>query len=188
MHVIANVQHNTISYLFGILCLLFFSCANDLENELLSIELDSDTPELIIYEGVIRQVAEQLRIITVEEAAFFTSDNRQEIKKASIEEYKDEQVSLRAQADEVSINSETNDARISGNISLRVEEEGITIFGDSFSWTDAGNKLESLSDAEVRIVKDDGSTITGRRIIIDGNSQSVVFEKGASGVLVTEDE
>ncbi len=175
----------TVSFLSFFLILLG-SCTVSFDEEILSSEFDLSVPELIIYKGTIRQVEDQLRIISVEKAAFFTKENRQEIDKADIEEYRDGVLSLKAQADKVTLHAKTNDVRMSGNILVRLEEEGATIFGDNFSWIDADNELTSSPEDEVRLLKDDGSEITGKDIVVDGDSQTVEFRGGASGVLFTE--
>ncbi len=178
-----------INRLFFVITMVVFlgSCGGetDAENTEIDTELKVDVPTIVLYNGVSYDVSDELRISKFAEASYFSDPGRQEVKELRIEQYEGDALVLIVEADFVELDLETNNMSMSGNIYLRSEKEETTLEGDSFQWNDEEKLLESSSPEDVLITTDAGSSMTGKNLSINANTQLVEFKDRAKGLLYT---
>jgi LPS export ABC transporter protein LptC len=73
-------------------------------------------------------------------------------------------------------------------VSLSVDSEDITIETESLSWQDKERQLSGDPDAEVRILRDDGTNFQGRGFTANTRSRRWEFAGPIGGVYVHEDD
>jgi LPS export ABC transporter protein LptC len=84
-------------------------------------------------------------------------------------------------ADRVILHSDTDDAELSGNIRFTSSADEISINAETLFWENDKKRIYSDPENEVRLVKKDGSFMTGRGFEAFLGKRLINFSKGVSG-------
>jgi LPS export ABC transporter protein LptC len=95
------------------------------------------------------------------------------------------------EAESATIDTTTNDARVTGHLKARSEEQKVTLefnggqFG-GLTWTNDDRILRTEPNTVVRLSKDDGSKIEAQRLVLDLGSNKLELEENVRGTWTTE--
>lgn len=114
------------------------------------------------------------------------------LKSFQFQEYDSEgEPASKGSADNAVINTDTNDARLSGRLTARSEEQAVTLevtggTAGGLSWTNETKILKTEPPSSVTLKKDDGSQIVAQSMTLDMGSNSLVLEGSVGGTWTTE--
>ena len=95
------------------------------------------------------------------------------------------------EADSASIDTASNDARITGHLKVRSEEQKVTLEVEGgetggLSWANEDKILRTDPNTTVRLSKDDGSNIEARGLVLDFGSNTLELEESVRGTWTPE--
>ncbi len=85
--------------------------------------------------------------------------------------------------DTCTINTDTNDIELLGNITVLSSHEKTTITADELFWEDDDSMLTSSSESPVTVLYEDGSEISGTGFRADLTRRSIEFSEPTEGVV-----
>jgi len=97
------------------------------------------------------------------------------------------------QADSAVIDTATNDAKISGQLRARSEEQGVTLVigrtggGGGLTWANDDRILRTLPGTPVTLTKDDGSNIQAQSLTLDLGTKRLELGEGVEGTWTPEE-
>ncbi len=178
----------TNSLLGMILALLVLSLSScTMESQLPLSSKTYDFPDISLTEAtyVLGRSGESPLTITAAEIAIFEKTNQAKLKGLQFSQL-DEQGEplLSGRADSATVNTETYDAQLFGNIQVTQKAEDFTIEAQQLLWLHDEQILQSSEESPVRILFDGGQTLEG--LGFEGNLKSGTYEftKQVEGVLV----
>ena len=131
-------------------------------------------------------VIAELRSDTVEN---FSADNRAVLSNVFYREFdRDGGLTNVGRADRAVISTETDDAEVSGAISLRSETQETEITASVLMWEDAARRLSSPPGEPVELRRDDGSSVAGSGFEAELGVRTVRFRGRVSGTIVVDAE
>ena len=113
-----------------------------------------------------------------------------ELRDFSFEQMEDrgETVNVEGTAKNASVQLGTGDITLSGGVQIRIESEDINISTSGLEWRDKEKNLVGYDDAEVDVMRSDGTNFTGIGFSADIRSRSWTFSKEVKGTFVEEDD
>lgn len=97
------------------------------------------------------------------------------------------QASATGRADLATFHTDTEDAELSGHISLSSNSEDTSLEAESLSWDGKAKLLQGGLDRTVRVRKGDGSWVRGAGFVSDTRRRSFTFREAVEGRLVVQD-
>lgn len=149
--------------------------------------LGEETPEFIIRNADIYIVQDQKFRLLVDSLTYY--NEKQEYHAEGVEFYgysiQGDEL-FEAQSGSAILFESTNDIELLEDVTLSVEEDGITIQGESFSWKDAIGEFSADPDSEIVITKTDGSNFKGKGFVVNEYTREIQFSSSASGVIASQ--
>ena len=99
-----------------------------------------------------------------------------------------EEINAFGKADNASIEIDTGNVRMAGDVRIEMESEDMAIETNELTWNDRDRLLSAAEDDEVSIYQGDGTSITGVGFQADARRRSWEFTGGASGTYGFSDE
>ena len=119
----------------------------------------------------------------------FSSDGRAVLTNVSYIEYdRDGSIANTGRADRAIIFSATDNAEVSGAIWLRSEGQETEITADELQWQDDSKRLSSATGRTVRLLRDDGTEVSGSGFEVDVRTKTVRFGGRVAGTLVVDSD
>ena len=97
------------------------------------------------------------------------------------------QVSAKGRADSATFHTESEDAELSGHISLSSVTEDASLQAESLSWDGKAKLLQGGLDRTVEVRKGDGTWVRGAGFISDTRRRSFTFREAVEGRLVAKE-
>lgn len=174
---ILNIM-STKSLLGMILALLILSLSScTMESQLPLSSRTYEFPDVSLTEAtyVLGRSGEPKLTITAEKIDIFEKNNKAELKQIQFSQLDEEGESLLSgRADSATVNTETYDATLFGNILVTQKEEDFTIEAEQLLWLHDEQLLQSAENSPVRIVFDGGQSLDGRGF--KGNLKTGLYE------------
>ena len=82
---------------------------------------------------------------------------------------------------------DSGDVRLESGVRLEIESEDITIETAGLDWKDKERELLGEEEAEVNILRTDGTSFTGRGFSANARTRTWEFSAGAEGTYIHED-
>ena len=182
-----------VSRIFLPVCLaaVCAACSLDYQDSAGQQELAENIPEAIFTDFSHMAVKETRLVFTLEasEARLFQKQKRTELTGVRFREYDDNgKISVEGRANRAVYHTDTENAEIYGAVYFRSNQEEITMYAESLFWDRKARMLTANAEEAVRIVKDDGSFITGRGFSADARKKSINYSSGVRGTYVHKDE
>lgn len=155
----------------------------------------ADEVPQMVFEGIRQTAVKDGRILYTMESdssEVFQAKKQVRLKNFRFQEYDSNGTeSSRGSADSAMINTDTNDARITGRLSARSEEQAVTLEVDGgtrggLRWNNADQILKTEPETGVTLRKDDGSKIEARSLTLDMGSNRLELEDGVQGTWTPE--
>lgn len=179
---------STKSLLGMILALLVLSLSScTMESQVPLSPKTYEFPDISLTEAtyVLGRGGEEPLTITASEIAIFEKTNQANLKGLQFSQMDQEgKILLSGRADSATVNTETYDARLYGNILVNQEEEDFTIEAEQLLWLHDEQILQSTEDSSVRIHFDGGQTLEGRGFKGNLKTGTYEFTKQVEGVLL----
>lgn len=166
---------------------LVSACSFDY-GQALAEDLAERTPNAV-FTGFTHTVVQDNRPILRIEAAraeIFDRKSLVRLSDVSFTEMRDGRVLAYGSADGASLRTDTEDAEFFGSVSLRSEEEGVSIRTAYLSWNASDRVLSGPEDGETGIERDDGSFLRGSGFRADARRKGISFSGKSEGLLVRE--
>jgi LPS export ABC transporter protein LptC len=179
---------STKSLLGMILALLVLSLSScTMESQVPLSSKTYEFPDISLTEAtyVLGRSGESPLSVTAAEIAIFEKTNQAKLKDLQFSQLDQEgEALLSGRADSATVNTETYDARLFGNIQVNQKEEDFTIEAEQLLWLHDEQILQSTEESPVRILFDGGQTLEGRGFKGNLKTGTYEFTKQASGVLI----
>ena len=178
---------STKSLLGMILALLILSLSScSMESQGPVSSKSYEFPDISLTEAtyVLGRSGESPLTITASEIAIFEKTNQAKLEGLEFSQLDTEGLTLLSgKADSATVNTETYDARLYGNILVTQKKEDFTIEADQLLWLHDQQVLQSLDDSAVRILFDGGQTLEGGGFKGNLKTGTYEFSKQVEGVL-----
>jgi LPS export ABC transporter protein LptC len=172
----------------GVICT---SCSLDYQDNQGTQELSDQIPE-VIFTGFSHTAVKESKLVftlEAEEAQLFQKQKRTVMTGVRFRQYDDNgKISIEGHANRAVYFTDTENAEIYGAVFFRSNQEEITMYAESLFWDHQQRMLTANAGEAVRIVKDDGSSISGRGFSADARKKSINYSSGVQGTYVHEDE
>jgi LPS export ABC transporter protein LptC len=163
-----------------------FDYAAGTADELLDQVADSvlsNVTHVVVRDGV---VIAELRSATVKN---YSADNRAVLTDVFYLEFdRDGAITNEGHADRAVISTETDDAEVSGAISLRSESQETEVIAEALLWEDGARRLTSEPDQRVELRRDDGSSVAGSGFEAEVRRRTIRFTGRVAGTIVVDAE
>jgi LPS export ABC transporter protein LptC len=176
------------SFLGMILALLVLSLSScTMESQIPLSSKTYEFPDISLTEAtyVRGRNGESPLTITAKEIAIFEKTNQAKLKDLQFSQLDQEgKALLSGRADSATVNTETYDAQLFGNILLTQKEEEFTIEAQQLLWLHDEQIFQSTEESPVRILFDGGQTLEGSGFKGNLKTGTYEFTKQAQGVLI----
>lgn len=172
--------------------LVLGGCALDYEKEA-SVD-PAQVPQMVfedIHQTAVKDGQVQYTMKSASSEVYQTK-KQVRLKNFEFQEYdSDGKPASRGTADSAVINTDSNDARISGRLSARSEAQAVTLEADGgtsggLTWANDDRILKTLPETGVTLKKDDGSQIEAKALTLDLGSNRLELEDGVQGSWTAE--
>ncbi len=176
------------SFLGMILALLFLSLSScTMESQVPLTSKTYEFPDISLTEAtyILGRSGESPLTITAAEIAIFEKTSEAQLKGLQFAQMDQQgEALLSGRADSATVNTETYDAHLFGNILVTQAQEDFTIEAEQLLWLHDEQSIQSTGEQSVRIVFDGGQTLEG--LGFKGNLKSGTYEftQQAQGVLL----
>ena len=151
-----------------------------------------NTPDTVMFNLSYTRVknAEPLVSFTASSALRYEKAHLFEIENFDFIHYENEnmKIATTGSAFSASIETDTNNISLAGDISVTSHVENITLFSEDLFYNDTDKTLSTLSGNPVNIIDDKGSVITGNTLKANVRFMSFEFLDGIEGVYFFEDD
>ena len=172
-----------------LLALLIMTCTFDYGT---GDDLADSRPDIVMenIEYVRIRGGDLLARFQAEYAERWENDQAMELRDFSFEQMEDqgETVNVEGSANSAKVFLDTGDIILRGGVIVNIESEDVTIITDELEWRDDSKTLFGAADAEVEILRSDGTNFTGRGLSADIRRRTWVFTGEVMGTFVEEDE
>ncbi|HTP58549.1 MAG TPA: LPS export ABC transporter periplasmic protein LptC [Spirochaetia bacterium] len=128
-------------------------------------------------------------VLEASQAQTFNSQKETIISNASFEELDDKgKVVTNGQAGKIVYHSDTENAEISGLVSVHSASEKAQVTADSLSWQNKEKRLTAAPGEVVTVKKDDGSFLRGTGFVGDFRTRQVTYSGRVEGTYVWEEK
>ena len=128
-------------------------------------------------------------VLEASQAQTFNSQKETMISDASFEELDDKgKVVTNGQAGSIVYHSDTENAEISGMVSVHSASEKAQVTADTLSWQNKEKRLSAAPGETVTVKKDDGSFIQGTGFVGDFRTRQVTYTGRVEGTYVWEEK
>jgi len=128
-------------------------------------------------------------VLEASQAQTFNSQKETIITNASFEEMDDKgKVVTNGQAGRIVYHSDTENAEISGQVSVHSASEKAQVTADSLSWENKEKRLSAPTGEMVTVKKDDGSFLQGTGFVGDFRTRQVTYTGRVEGTYVWEEK
>lgn len=174
------------------LILLVAGCSLDYGKD---TAVSADQVPQMVFEGIKQTAVKDGQILyTMESESSEVYQIKKEVrlKNFRFQEYdSDGKPASQGSADSAVVNTDTNDARLSGRLTARSEEQKVTLqiegaSNGGLTWTNDERILKTEPNTGVILRKDDGSQIEARALTLDMGANRVELEDGVSGTWTPE--
>lgn len=167
--------------------LVVSACSFDY-GQALAEDLAERTPDAV-FTGFAHTVVQDNRPILrieAEKAEIFDRKSLVRLSGVAFTELRGGRVLVFGSADGAALRTDTEDAEFFGSVSLRSEEEGVSIRTSYLSWNASDRVLSGPEDGETGIERDDGSFLRGSGFRVDARRKGISFSGRSEGLLVQE--
>ncbi len=178
-----------VGIIIFIIIFFFFSCKYNYSEGNVSDTLNENIPNIIIKNAKITFVRGTTVSISAQNIEIYSKQKRQEISELSFSEIdKQGNVRMYGNAENASIETDTNNVTITGNIFVRSNKDETQIESEYLRWLDEDRKIEGSPTQKIILTRDDGSRIEGKGFIGDAKKRTLSFTKRIFGKLVVEED
>lgn len=166
------------------LTVLLGGCSLDYKSAEVAQKLPANVPDTALTDFVsttMRGDRPYFRV-TAQTAETFAKKNETILTDVQFEEFdKEGKVVADGRANRAVYHTDTQNAELSGDLSLYSAAEKATFKTDYLSWNDHEKRLAGTPDGVVRITKESGSFLEGRGFTATTRTRSFEFEHGVEG-------
>ena len=128
-------------------------------------------------------------VLSASRAETFNTQKKTIISDARFEELDNKGKNVtEGRADQIVFHSDTENAEISGAVSVHSASDKATVQADSLSWENKGKRLTAAPGETVMIKKDNGSFLRGTGFVGDFRTREVTFSGPIEGTYVWEEK
>jgi LPS export ABC transporter protein LptC len=128
-------------------------------------------------------------ILEASQAETFNSQKETIISNAHFEELDDKgKVVTNGQAGQIVYHSDTENAEISGSVSVHSASEKAMVSADSLGWENKEKRMSAAPGETVTVRKDDGSFLQGTGFVGDFRTRQVTYSGRVEGTYVWEEK
>lgn len=174
-----------LGMILALLVFLLSSCT--MESQMPLSSKVYEFPDISLTEAtyVLGRAGESPLTITASEIAIFEKSSQAKLKGLTFSQLDQEGfVLLSGRADSATVNTETYDTQLFGNIRVNQKEEDFTIEAEQLLWFHDEQILQSSEQSAVRILFDGGQTLEGRGFKGNLKTGTYEFTNQVGGVLV----
>jgi LPS export ABC transporter protein LptC len=171
--------------------LLFSACHLNYEQATSEETTPAGLPDTVAI-GLVHRIHKDGRLsleLVAARAETFNADKTTVLLKARFVEYdKQGGKATEGQAAKVVFHTDTENAEISGNVSVHSSAEKGKVTAASLAWENKGKRLTAPPGEQVHISKDDGSFISGSGFVGDFRTRQLTFTGPVEGSYVWEEK
>ncbi len=174
-------------FIYILILLLSLSCTFDYQ-QVDEVE-EVEHPDFILQKTTyhINRSSTDPLIFTADRAEFFSRKDSVILLGVTFEQVNEKgEIIIGGTADSASIDTNTNDTILEGNIDLRSQTEALTIETESLYWNHEQQSLKSPDDLLVTVHYDDGSIVEGYGFNADFSKRIIEFAQMTEGVIQYE--
>jgi LPS export ABC transporter protein LptC len=128
-------------------------------------------------------------LLEASRAETFNSLKRTVLSDARFEELDDKgKMATEGRAGRIVFHTDTENAEISGSVSVRSASEKASVFASSLSWVNKEKRLSAMPAEPVVVRKDDGTFIQGRGFLGDFHTRQITFSGPVEGKYVWQEK
>ncbi len=173
----------------GLLC-LFSACSLNYNEARLAEDIAEETPETIMVNFTHTIVYDGKVWVRLEAERGETYGEKKQIVLTNVyfQEFDEEGELLNeGWADRAWFDTDSEDARLSGSISIYSVQDEAVIEAENLAWTGEGKKLAADPEDVVILKKEDGSFVEGKGFTADFRKKTLTFEAAVKGSYVWEE-
>lgn len=171
-------------YLLVITCILYAGCAIDYDDKSEEIQKSDEIPDSILVDFKLVKMKNNRPSseVTSSKTEIYNDKNRTIMYDIKFLEYDkiNGSVITTGSVDKVEYYNETEDAQLDGNLSFFSEKEGMELTGETLFWNSEQKTI--TSDDNIKIVKDDGSSIEGNNFHANLKNSTFSFKSSVKGI------
>jgi LPS export ABC transporter protein LptC len=176
-------------FLFLVFPALFFSCSFNYDT---SPEEDKNQPDIIMKDVEYVRVREGEPVARFQAESVERYEERQTMNLSNFlfdqfENHGDE-INASGSARDASIELDSGNIRMNGDVKIAVDSEDITIETSGLKWQDKERLLTADPEAPVEIFRSDGTRFTGLGFSADTRFRTWEFSGGVSGDYIDEED
>jgi LPS export ABC transporter protein LptC len=172
-----------------IFMLLLSGCTFDYGN---TAAEDSGQPDIIMNDVEYVRVRDGDPVVRFQAQRAERYEKRQtmELRDFSFEQFGNhgEDINAAGRAGTASVELDSGNIRLGGGISIAVDSEDITIETERLDWQDKERILSGEAEGEVHILRENGTSFTGRGFTANVRSRTWEFSDGVDGTYIHDDE
>lgn len=168
-----------------------FACHLDYEAARIPEDITAETPDTILnnFTHTIVSAGKVSVIVTADKAETFGQKKQVVIHNVHFREFdEDGGLLIEGRTDRASYSTDTEDASLSGSISIYSAVDETEILAENLYWTSAGKILEADPEEWILVRKDDGSYVEGRGFMVDFSRKRLQFASGVRGQYEWEED
>jgi LPS export ABC transporter protein LptC len=174
-------------FIFLLFC--FLSCSFDYGD---TAELESERPDLVMNDVEyvrVRRGDPQVRFMA-ELVERYEDEQIVGLKEFSFEQFdrRGEEINARGRAGTAEVELESGNVDLGDGVQISVESENFTVETGRLYWYDRDRVLSGNPEDEVKILREDGTSFSGRGFSANARSRTWGFEGGLSGTYVHDDD
>lgn len=179
--------------LLAVTCGLFLLAGCSLDyKEAVAVEQEEENVPDTVAIGVVHKIHKDGRLslqLEASRAESFDARNQTILTDAHFVEFNSKgETATEGSADRVVFHTDTENAEISGSVHVHSTIEKGDVTAESLAWENKTKILTAPAAETVRIVKDDGSSLSGSGFKGDFNKREVTFSGPVQGTYVRTDE
>ncbi|GHV69572.1 hypothetical protein AGMMS49928_12300 [Spirochaetia bacterium] len=173
---------------FGVFC-SGISCSFDYGS---SGDGDEDQADVVMREVEYVRVRDGDPVVRfqAEQAERYEKRQTMELKNFSFEQFEKsgEEINAQGRAGTASVELESGNINLNNGVHIEIDSEDIIIETRNLSWFDKEKELLGGENAEVKILRNDGTNFSGKGFSANARSRTWEFSSGVEGSYTHEDE
>ena len=183
-------MHPCKLFLISLSIVVLFSCSMDYEDIQNDNAIGNNIPDSIIKDFLYTSVDDGSIVFRIyaEVSENYSQKNETHLKKVIFQELNTKnEIITEGTAEKGTIFTESNDAELSGSITIYSAENKAKITSDYMYWKDSEKILTGSVNGKVTIIKNSGTEISGKGFKGDLKTKTFNFENAVRGVYHNED-
>lgn len=154
-------------------------------------EISREVPDLVLY-GLAQTRVEYGKpryTVFADKASSYGEKKELVLENILFREYNEEgEIITEGEAEELTFFTESEDAELWGGVDFYSSREEAALRGDRFFWDNEERTLRGGDETEVKLLREDGSSVRGKGFEVDFSNLSLRFSRSVAGVFIDEEE